>query len=265
MQPNIEHPGKDHAVIYLNDDHISWIKELLKDKLAEICYGNSKIQLEADQYTYHRACKHIAEQLSSRQNIHKYAIIAEIIMHLIAPTMLTFHAKSLSVILSLQDQNIKHGFDLNFYDEEKRRIWYGEVKAGYNQTRQDLINRAKKDLKDYFNNINSEGKKNTEYRWEAAKNEAITMFFSDSRLQDFLTLYSTNKEEIKNKSSKKRNALIMIVNFGASNHPENHEDIQKCINQIKSERCFNECIVLSALKEQFEDIILFLEQEGKDI
>lgn len=262
MEPDVNRLDDKYAVIYLDDRHMDWIKKLIRDKLIEICYGSNKIRLAPDRYTYHKACQHLADQLASRQNIHKYAVVAEIIMHLIAPKMLSFPAKSLSVILSLQDQNIKHGFDLNFYNEAENRIWYGEVKSGYNQERKTLIARARDDLRAYFDNLGSTGKESTEYRWEAAVNEAAVMF-NDNDFNSIINLYTTDEEDIKNKNNKKRNALIMVVNFGLCDHPENHADIENHINIITKRHYFDKCTILSILKQQFEDIILFLTQEGE--
>lgn len=261
MKPIIEQPSSEYSVTHLEDCHMDWLKKMLKDKLLEICYGSNKVNLVPNRYTYHKACQHIAEQLDSQQDIHRYAIVAEIIMHLIAPEMLPFSAKSLSVILSLQDQNIKHGFDLNFYDEKENRIWYGEVKSGNSQKRETLITRARNDIRIYFDNIGSTKKRNTEYTWEAAINEAAVIFNTND-FANIIALYAADEEDIKNKNNGKRSALIMVVNFGSCNHPKNHADIKKHIEIIRKEHYFDRCIILSVLKKQFEDIIFFLKQEG---
>lgn len=263
MEPSIDTSSRDFAVTYLSDDHTEWIKQQLKNKLIEICYGNVKPNMFPDEYTYHKVCKHIADILATEVEIHKYGIVAEIIMHLLAPKMITFKVNPLSMLLSLQDQNIKHGFDINFYDTKRKRIWYGEVKSGYDQTRDELIVRARDGLRTYFDNIDSV-KANTEYRWEAAKNEAFIMLCGDKSLSNILKLYTTNKNDIRNKTNHKRNAILMTVNFGEINHPEAHDDIKKQLKNIKAKKYFDNCIILSASKEQFEDIIDYLKQEGEN-
>lgn len=262
MEPLIDNSNKDFSVVFLSEKHINWLKQQLKNKLKSICYGNLKPEIEPDEYTYHKACKHISDQLATETETRKYGIVAEIIMHLLAPRMVTFNVSPLSMVLSLQDRNIKHGFDINFYDTKKNRIWYGEVKSGYSQERDILITRARDGLREYFDNIDST-EENTEYRWEAAKNEAVHMLYGSKNLSAILKLYTTDRNNIKNKTNHKRNAILMTVNFGKIHHPEFHEDIKKHLKNIKAKKYFDNCILLSVSKEQFEDVIDYLKREGE--
>ncbi len=251
-----------YSVIRLDESHMPEIKNMLKTRLAEICYGEGSIEMEPDEYTYHKACKHLWGQLMEGSKQRRYAIIAEIIMHLISPIMLHFDVEPLSVVLALQDKNIKHGFDINFFDQLHKRIWYGEVKSGVNQKRSNLINRAHTDLKDYFENIESENN-DTSYRWDAAKNEARVIFSANtSKLKQILQLLTESKEGILSKQKDKRNALIMTVNFGTAEFPDNNQDIERYINKTDKEHVFDHYIVLSVAKEQADDIISFLKEEG---
>lgn len=257
--------GGRYSVIRLTEDHIEDLKTLLKNRLVEICYGQGAIEMEPDEYTYHKACKHIWRQLMKSDFERRYAIIGEMIMHLLSPLMIHFNVEPISLMLSLQDRNIKHGFDINFYSPEYKKIWYGEVKSGYNQKRVDLINRAHKDLDDYFQNIESpgKGKNNTSYRWEAAKNEARVILSADhAKLKQILASLTESREGILKRQGAKRNALIMTVNFGAVNSPTQHKDIEQYLDGDKAKRSFDNCIVLSVAKENIDDIITFLQQEG---
>jgi len=257
-------PDKRYAVIQLGDDHVDELKTMLKNRLTEICYGKGCIEMEPDVYTYHKACKNLWTQLSGISSQRQYAIIAEIIMHLISPTMIHFDVEPLSVALSLQDMNIKHGFDINFYEPMHRRIWYGEVKSGNNQKRIDLIKRAHTGLKDYFENIEAKGKKNTSYRWDAAKNEARVIFSTDTnKLKQLVQLLTESKNGILGRQKGKKNALIMAVNFGIAKFPREHRDIKKYIENTDKLQTFDNYIVLSVAKKQADDIISFLKQEGE--
>lgn len=251
-----------YSVIQLDEHHMPEIKNMLKARLAEICYGKGSMEMEPDEYTYHKACRHLRGQLMNQPKQRRYAIIAEIMMHLISPIMLHFDVEPLSVALALQDKNIKHGFDINFFDHLRKWIWYGEVKSGDNQKRADLMNRAHVDLKDYFDNIESESN-DTSYRWDAAKNEARVIFStSTSKLKQILQLLTESEKGVLSKQKDKRNALIMTVNFGETEFPCNHQDIKQYIDKTDKEHVFDNYIILSVAKEQADDIILFLEEEG---
>lgn len=252
-----------YSVIRLNDSHITELKGMLRDRLAQICYGEGCIETEPDEYTYHKACKHLWSQLSGISSQRQYAIVAEIIMHLVSPSMLHFEVEPLSVALALQDKNIKHGFDINFLELQNKRIWYGEVKSGCNQSRSILIGRAHDDLKKYFENIESDGDDDTSYRWEAAKNEARVIFSANTaKVKEVVRLLTESRNGILNGKKDKRNAIIMAVNFGVTGIPCDHLDIERYIKKTDKKHIFDNHVVLSVAKEQVEDIILFLRQEG---
>lgn len=257
-------PQHRYSVLRLDDEHMLELERLLKKCLAEICYGKGSVNMEPDEYTYHKACHHIHEQLIDANSVRRGAIVAEMIMHLLAPIMIEFDIEPLSVLLSLQDKNIKHGFDINFLNLQNSMIWYGEVKSGNDKKRQKLIDRAHKDLTGYFDNVGAKGKKSTSYKWDAAKNEIRVIYAGEGeKLEQILRLFSESKAGILAGQGGKRNALIMAVNFGKADFPPDHSDIAKYLDKkIDKEHHFDNCIVLSVAKEQINDIISFLKQEG---
>lgn len=258
-------PQHRYSVLRLDDEHMLELEGLLKKCLAEICYGKGSVNMEPDEYTYHKACHHIHEQLIDANSVRRGAIVAEMIMHLLAPIMIEFDIEPLSVLLSLQDKNIKHGFDINFLNPQDSMIWYGEVKSGNDKKRQKLIDRAHKDLTGYFDSVGAKGKKSTSYKWDAAKNEIRVIYAGEGeKLEQILRLFSESKVGILAGQGGKRNALIMVVNFGKADFPPNHGDITAYLNEkIDKAHHFDNCIVLSVTKEQINDIISFLKEEGE--
>ena len=172
-----------YKILKIDDYHFEDLKEMIKNQLAEVCYGVEPIAIEPDEYTYHAACRQIHKNLLRYKDEAKYGLIGELLMHILAPNYLDFSAESISRIFALQNQNIKQGFDLNFYDKGCKKIWYGEVKSGLveKSNRRGLINKAHKGLKNYFDNIMSKKEISTRHRWEAAKAEVAVMFASEKK------------------------------------------------------------------------------------
>ena len=260
-----EHNRVKYRILKISSHHFDGLKEMIRDQLAEVCYGAEPIAIEPDEYTYQAACRQMYENLMSRKDEEgKYGVIGELLMHILASNYLDFSAESMSRIFALQNRNIKPGFDLNFYDKDCKKIWYGEVKSGLVEktNREELINRASKGLKNYFDNIMSEGQASTRYRWEAAKAEVAVIFASKKKIE-LTKLLSSSKNMIRQRKGFNRNAILMAVNFGdfAYNITDT-KDVIKKIDSIKKTGCFDNFIIICIHRKIFDDIIDFLGAEG---
>lgn len=259
-----EYDHVKYKVLKIGEDQFEDLKTAIKVRLAEICYGSEKIAIEPDQYTYRSACRQMYENLERYDDVKKYGLIGELLMHVLAPSFLGFSAESLSMVLALQNQNIKPGFDLNFHDPEGKRIWYGEVKSGLDNTtnRKELLTRARDGLRNYFDNIATPGENSTFYRWEAAKAEVAVMFASERRIE-LTRLLSDDRSMIQQQNGARRNAILMAVNFGdIAYNTTDIQDITTSIENAKRLSCFDDCIIICTHRRTFDDIIEFLRDEG---
>ncbi|QJU11317.1 DUF1837 domain-containing protein [Candidatus Saccharibacteria bacterium oral taxon 488] len=260
-----EHNRVKYRILKISSHHFDGLKEMIRDQLAEVCYGAEPIAIEPDQYTYHAACRQMYNNLMRyKDETKKYGLVGELLMHILAPNYLDFSAESISRIFALQNQNIKQGFDLIFYDKDCKKIWYGEVKSGLvgKANRRELINKASNGLKNYFDNIMAEGNDSTQYRWEAAKAEVAVMFASEKKIE-LIKLLSNSKNMIRQRKGFNRNAILMAVNFGdfAYNITDT-KDVIKKIDSIKKTGCFDNFIIICIHRKIFDDIIDFLGAEG---
>ena len=253
-----------YRILKIDDHHFEDLKEMIKNQLAEVCYGAEPIAIEPDEYTYHAACRQMYENLMRYSDKGRYGVIGELLMHILAPKYLDFSAESISRIFALQNQNIKQGFDLNFYDKGCKKIWYGEVKSGLagKNNRRELINKAHKGLKNYFDNIMSKKEISTRHRWEAAKAEAAVMFASEKKIE-LTKLLSSSRNMISQRKGSNRNAILMAVNFGDFAYDiTDAKDIIRKIDGIKKTECFDDFIIICIHRKMFDDIIDFLGIEG---
>lgn len=260
----ITHTGGKYKVIKIAPENLAELKDLIRDELINICFGAEGARIEPDIYTYAEACKQLSSNIERYDEVKQYGLIGELLMHVIVPGILDFSAESMSMILALQNQNVKPGFDLNFYDKNQKKIWYGEVKSGLNhEDRKVLITRARDGLRNYFDNINSTGEKSTSYRWDAAKHEAAVMFASEQRIT-LSQLLTSDRASIGANSDERRNAILMTVSFGENSYElDSIQDIEDSITSLVNLHCFDDYLVISAHKKIFDDIISFLNDEAQ--
>lgn len=265
LQKAIYYNSQQFYILRITDEHIPELFELLRKNLVDICYGPKNRIFDPKGATYTKACTAIIALIENPPtNTREYGVIAEILMHILAPICLGPNFQSISLLLSLQDRNIKHGFDLNFAQKEKRLIWYGEVKSGKERKRSELLRRACNSLKDNFLNIdNADIKKNTSSKWDAAKNEVLVKFLDRDALPLHKLLSDDQECNIKNPAANKRNAIFMTVNYGNTGYDEalNTKDIEY-IQRTAKEEGFDRVAVISIHKKIFSDIIAFFKNDG---
>lgn len=259
----VTHTGGKYKVVKIARENIPDLKNLIKGRLANVCFGVEEVRIEPDTYTYAEACRQLSANLDRFDEVKRYGLIGELLMHVLAPGMMDFDAESMSMVLALQNQNIKPGFDLNFYDKSQKKIWYGEVKSGLDHgDRKELITRARDGLRNYFDNINSVGEKSTSYRWDAAKHEVAVMYAAEERVV-LSRLLTSDRASISTNSNNRRNAILMTVSFGDTSYElSTTQDIEESIANLASLSCFDDYLVINTHKKTFDDIIDFLKNEG---
>ncbi len=260
----VTHTGGKYKVIKIAQENLPDLKELIKDSLVDVCFGAEGVRIEPDTYTYVEACRQLYSNLDRYDDVKKYGLIGELLMHVLAPGVLDFEAVSMSMILALQNQNIKPGFDLNFHAKYQKKIWYGEVKSGLNhEDRKELITRARDGLRNYFDNIDSVGEKSTAYRWDAAKHEVAVIFAAKERVT-LSQLLTSDRASISANKDKRRNAILMTVSFGETSYElSTTQDIEDSITNLVNLNCFDDYLVINTHKQTFDDIIDFLKNEGQ--
>jgi len=267
MQNDIYHnQDKQFYVLRITDEHIPELKKVLGENLIEMCYGAKNQLFDPNGVTYTKACKAIITLIEySSTEARKYGAIAEMLMHVIVPMCLGPDFQSISLLLALQDRNVKHGFDLNFAQRKNKLIWYGEVKSGNEQKRSELLYRAYSGMKTNFINIdNANAKDNTSSKWDAAKHEVLVKFLDKDALPLHKILSDDQNNNIKNSTAGKRNAIFMTVNYGNTNYDSalDTDDIEH-IQDIARKNGFDHVIIIAAHKKIFSDIIDFLQNGGK--
>lgn len=255
---------KGAKVFVIEKEHISELEREIKAKIETICYGEEQRRGITDEKSYKRTCRELALRLN-KWNATKprvaYGTIAEMLMHLVVPRIFG-NFSSISVLLASHDRDVKHGFDLNFFNSYTGEIWFGEVKSSTTKSRSSLIEKAKNGLLSFFSKVNENGTENTGNRWDAAIAEATAQASSGKIIKIKQLLTDSRNRLIE--TGEKQNAILMTMNYSNSTFPlDDFDDIFGKIKRYGEEKLFRKIIVISATKEVYDDIISFITEEGQ--
>ena len=252
-----------YRVVEVLSEHFEYLCEAIRKELQEVCFGKYIAKNKYAFSTYKDACEEITRMLDRKGDSKKIGFVGELLMHLIVPHVFGFRVESASVLLSMSNINIKHGFDINYLDYDNETIWYGETKSTASRKRKEIIKDAKDDLCDYFFGINGTAYENTRKKWRTALTEAMLVYNAEpDKLAYFNRIFDKSKCEILKGHS--RNALLMVVNFGESkNNLEDTQDIEAALSAIRRDNIFDKCLIISVGRELFLDILDFIEMEAK--
>jgi len=254
---------QDCRIVEILPEHMESLKQKIREVLSNICYGARTVEEDPEFHTYKKACAEIAVTLNSKKKERRHGFVGELLMHIIVPEVFGTPIISLSVLLSLVDRNIKHGFDINFYEINNNSVWYGEVKTGVGTTRSSLIGESKKGLNIFFTGLSKDGKGNTAKRWDAAKAEIAAIFYEKDN-QKFSALIQNSRDSIM-RGEKGKNAVIMTANFGdIRSQFSDIKDINKALKKIDNQNMFDKRLIISLYKEIYEDIVDFIFSEGEE-
>lgn len=253
-----------YKIVGIEEQNLPELECELRRKLVQICHGIKKPKNCPEEYSYRKVCSNMVDILNSKTDRQKYGLIGELLMHLVVPEILSDRQfESISLLASLTDRNVKHGFDLNFYEAPCKKIWYGEVKSGVGISRVKLIDRAKKGLLDYFDGLLASGLDNTSSRWEAAKNEVLVKYYDDRKGIKLFELLSSSKNSIERNDGGK-NAIMMAVVYGkeiGSSELLDFSDVEETLKKYIERALFDDLVIVVVHKKIYDDIIKFLEKE----
>lgn len=119
--------GESVAVVVheLSDE----LRALVRDRLAEICYGSAEILEDPEYYSFENTVEEFFKRYDKKPLTTKLGMAGELIVHSLMPE---HHADLLntSIFFNKEERSIKKGFDLTFTTLSMDELWYGEVKSG---------------------------------------------------------------------------------------------------------------------------------------
>lgn len=240
------------------------IKQALRSRLVDYCYGRVKAGEDADYYSFNLTVDEFFKLYDSKADETQLGLAGELVVHLLLPHG---HDRLVSacVYLNKEERHVKKGFDLTFRDHHDGSLWYGEVKSGRVNDSQtadskvrDLINIAENGLHKMFT---SDVRKK---RWDAAILDADAALQTSDALSvkkllraDFMTL--------DNGSAPKVNALLCAVVM----HPFDLNEIdagtgEVLIKSVTGRGRFDELRLLLIQQSDLEDLVGVLRESLKE-
>lgn len=231
------------------------IKEALKSRLVEYCYGRVQAGEDPDYYSFDLTIEEFFKLYDAKSDNAKLGLAGELVVHLLIPhghSRLT----SACVYLNKEERNVKKGFDLTFRDEHDGGLWYGEVKSGRVNDSQtadskvrELINIAENGLHAMFT---SDVRKK---RWDAAIYDANAAL-NTSDASNVKKLLRTDFLTLEGGSIPKVRALLC----GVVMHPFDHNEInaetgEELIKSVNGRGRFDELRLLLIQQSDLEDLV----------
>ena len=241
------------------------IKNLIKEQLSFICYGQSASQSNLSVYNYTNTLKEFLTRYESKNADKQKGMIGELLSHLIINEFFTeYHV--VSPFFNKEERSVKKGFDVVLSSKQNHSIWITEVKSGElhknknaDATTTDLLGTAKQDL---VSRLNSENLS----LWLNAINDAKIVFERNNDLKDaiieILDGYGI-KGSTSTLASSEMNVFLVSALFASLSDAISLGAIEKKTRSIESTKSFKTLFVLSMQKETYAKVYDYLKEESK--
>lgn len=240
------------------------IKELLREQLSFICYGQSASNSGLDLYNYSNTLQEFIARYESKNAIKQKGMIGELLSHLVVNEFFSEY-QVVSPFFNKEERSVKKGFDVILSSKSDYSIWITEVKSGElhkdkdaNATSFDLLGTAKRDL---ISRLNTENRS----LWLNAINDAKIVFERHADIKDaiveILAGYGT-KGGNSALTSSEINVFLVSALFAPLSTPICDTAIETKSNSLKAENSFKALFVLSMQKGTYEKVYEFLKEES---
>lgn len=239
------------------------LKEVIRERLACICHGSSKVHTGRIMYSYKATVKEFINRYEKKTLLIKKGLIGELLTHVIIAEMFNEY-NVISPFFNLEERSIKKGFDMVLVSKKTQDLIIIEVKSGEkhkgknsDETMSDLLGLAKNDLISRLNDENTS-------LWHNAVNGAQSVLLNnDDYKQAIINILEDlgDKSVIGTTDSKDINVFLTGVLF---------TDLIDCISEkntegklltIAKQKTFKSVFILSIQKETYVKVYKFLINE----
>lgn len=256
-------PG--YAVCHINE-LTNEMKQSLRQQLSFICYGRSCSESGKELYNYTNTLKEFLVRYITKPTKTQKGMIGELLSHLIINEY--FHDYYVvSPFFNKEERSIKKGFDVVLSSKSDYSIWITEVKSGElhkhkdaNDTSNDLVDTAKRDLVDRLNKENRS-------LWLNAINDAKIAYERHIDLKDsileILEDYGTKSGTPDSYAGTEMNVFLVSALFAPMSNLVNSSIIQTKASVIKAENLFKGLFIIAIQKATYQKVYEFLKQESE--
>lgn len=257
------------SVIVVIEELTEEIKQEIRQRLAEICYGKANADSALKAYSYKATVKEFIKRYKEspdKNNTRNKGMIGELLFHVIFSTDENY--MPISAFFNLEERSFKKGFDSGYYTIDSNQLWIAEVKSGGKQKAQSnastamvgLLNTAKNDLKDRFTSENKS-------LWLNAINHArIAISETTDEKKAIMSLLGkySNDAEIEKYDSQDKNVILVGVLFHSIEEEVDCSKVEAKHKRVVGEKLFAALITFAIQKSTYEAVYRFLESEAND-
>jgi flagellar hook-associated protein FlgK len=249
------------AIKEISDD----LKEVIRARLSEICYGAAKASRNTVLYSYQKTLAAFFQKFDTKSSETQKGMVGELLTHVL---FLHYEKefRAVSPYFNMEEASIKKGFDLVLHHGTTSQVWFVEVKAGECSAETSiqklggLLSLAKNGLKTALNS-----ERNT--LWQNAINGA-TIVMKDSSLkaqiETLLENYNENAEAGESISTD-YNAVLVAVCFSGANAFATGAEFETRHSNQKGMNEFRDLISIALQKDTFQSLTDFLRSETTDV
>ncbi len=252
--------------LFCVQDFSDEIKNAIREQLAEICHGEDNANTGRRMYSYKNTVKEFIKRYKVKSKKIQIGMIGELMVHLIISNYFDEY-KSVTPFFNMEERSIKKGYDVVLTEANSPNLWIVEVKSGElhnnkssNQTINDLIDTAKRDLVERLNEENAS-------LWMEAINGAKVSFESKNTMKEAVidVLMSWGDEASDGiYTSDDKNVILTGVLFSSLDDTVTQNNILIKQQKIERARAFNNVFVIALHKETYTKIYEFLREEALD-
>lgn len=251
--------NKNHSVIYI-DSFSDELKSSIRNHLQNIWNGFSDVEEDLHGfYSYNNTLKFFFDTYDSKEDNIRKGLIGELLAHILIPKYFS-HLTSISILKNFEENHIKKGFDIIYYDNTTTYLWYSEAKSGNSKKGKTstkynaiLLRKSRAGMLEMLNS-------NRNKLWDKARTEVEkTIPIAKGRF-DIKNLLTKDAPSIDKLKDKKRVILISIL-FNDLSDLIDPDAVGKFHLKTHKKKYFEETILLSIQKNTFEAVAKFLKDE----
>lgn len=252
------------SLCFTIDDISDELKNVIRARLSEICYGAAKASRTSVIYSYEKTLTVFLDKFDTKSADTQKGMIGELLTHVL---FLHFEDefRAASPFFNMEEDSIKKGFDLVLHHKGTSEIWFVEVKAGECGVETSinklggLLSLAKNGLKTALNS-----ERHT--LWQNAVNGA-SLVMQDSGLKSQIEtlLESFNEKAVAGKSaSQDYNAVLVAVCFSGAQAFATGAEFEGRHTTQKNMNEFRDLMSIALQKDTIQSIVDFLWSEVDD-
>lgn len=250
--------------LFCVDELTESIKNAIRVQLSSICHGEDYANGGHRMYNYKNTLNEFLKRYESKPENIRIGMIGELLIHLLVYNYFD-DLKSVTPFFNMEERSIKKGYDVVLTEKSKPILWITEVKSGKlhsnknaNQTVNELLNLAKRDLNERLNKENSS-------LWMEAINAAKVAFDSKNSMKEAVIEVLENWGDYATDNiytSRDKNVILSGVLFSDFKDEISETTSKKKIKTVESEKLFKQVYIITLQKETYAKVYDFLRVES---